>query len=364
MSAINFGTTVSLAEAAALIRVNPNKRYFLRGEPGIGKSSIMDYFERHYGNGYVYVYFDCVNKDLGDIAMPSIDRDKKITEYCLNAIFQHYTGKPMVIMLDEFSKAPQPVQNMLHPLLEVRNPRIGDFVLPAGSIVFSTGNMAGDGVGDNIKAHTLNRVSVLTVRKPNAEEWLGWAVNHDIDPVVMAWVDRFPHALDSYLRDNIEGNPYVFNPKVQQVSYVSPRSLENVSKSIANREELAAALGAASASNALLADMIGTLGEAGARDMHAFVEYQDQLPTWDTIIATPRSAPIPDGDGARAVLVFGAVSKVDKESITPFMDYVGRMPMAWQAIFALNIARNPQKQQIAFTSTKFRDWCTANEEIL
>lgn len=356
MSTLNFGTTVSLAEAATLIRVCENKNYFLRGEPGIGKSSIMDYFEKEFGDNYSYVYFDCANKDLGDIAMPSIDRDKKITEYFLNGVFQHYTGKPMIIMLDEFTKAPQPVQNMLHPMLERRNKRIADFPLPAGSRVFMTGNMASDGVGDNIKAHTLNRVTTITVRKPSAEEWLAWAVSNEIDPVVMAWVDRFPHALASYLEGEQESNPYIFNPKKMQGACVSPRSLQLVSDSIKHREQLT--------SNALLADMIGTIGESGARDMHAFVEYQDQLPSWEEVISNPKSAKLPDSPGACAVMVFGGVARVDRASITPFMEYVERMESEWQAAFAINISKNKDKNQIAFTSQKFRDYCLQNVDIL
>jgi len=35
----NQAVTVSLEEAADLIAANPNVRYMLRGEPGIGKSS-------------------------------------------------------------------------------------------------------------------------------------------------------------------------------------------------------------------------------------------------------------------------------------------------------------------------------------
>ena len=93
MTKINFGTTVSLDEAATLVRVNANKRYFLRGEPGIGKSSIMDAFERHFGDAYAYAYFDCAQKDLGDIAMPSMNRELRVTEYFPNAVLQLQTGK-------------------------------------------------------------------------------------------------------------------------------------------------------------------------------------------------------------------------------------------------------------------------------
>lgn len=356
MTTINFGTTVSLDEAATLIRVCSTNRFFLRGEPGIGKSSIMAALERHFGDAYVYAYFDCAQKDLGDIAMPMPNRDLKVTEYFPNAALQLQTGKPVVIMLDEFTKAPQPVQNMLHPLLEPRNPRLGDIPLPEGSIVFLTGNMASDGVGDNIKAHTLNRVTTVTVRKPSADEWLAWAVNHNIDPVVMAWVNQFPHAMSSYLEGDQDGNPYIFNPKKMQGAFVSPRSLQLVSQITSQRDQLTA--------NSLLAAMIGQIGESGARDMHAFVEYQDQLPTWEAITTTPKKAKLPDSPGACAVMVFSAVAKVDRATITPVMEYIERMEAEWQAVFAINIAKNPIKNNIAFTSTKFRDWTLANVDVL
>jgi hypothetical protein len=356
MTALNFGLTVSLKEAATLVQTCVGNRFFLRGEPGIGKSSIMTAFKAHFGSAYAYAYFDCAQKDLGDIAMPSMNREMRVTEYFPNAALQLQTGKPVIIMLDEFTKAPQPVQNMLHPLLEAHNPRLGDVELPEGSIVLLTGNMASDGVGDSIKAHTLNRVTTITVRKPSAEDWLQWGVSAGIDPVVLAWVDRFPHAMTSYMDEGQDSNPYIFNPKKMQGAYVSPRSLQLVSNIIKHRDHIS--------SNALLASMIGTIGESGARDMHAFVEYQDQLPSWDEVVKNPKAAKLPDSPGACAVMVFGGVARIDADTITPFMEYIGRMESEWQAAFAINISRNKDKNQIAFRSTKFRDYCLANVDIL
>ena len=356
MTQVTFGTTVSLDEAATLIRVCPTTRFFFRGPPGIGKSSMQGTLKRYFGDAYAFAYFDCAQKDLGDIAMPVTNRELRVTEYFPNAVLQLQTGKPVCIMLDEFTKAPQPVQNMLHPLLEAHNPRLGDIPLPEGSIVFLTGNMASDGVGDNIKAHTLNRVTTVTVRPPSADEWLAWAVNNDIDPVVMAWVNQFPHAMESYLDGDQDSNPYIFNPKKMQGAFVSPRSLQLVSNILKQREHLTA--------NATLAAMIGTIGEAGARDLHAFVDYQDQLPSWEAITTSPKTARLPESPGACAVLVFGGIARIDRTTITPFMEYVERMEPEWQAVFAINVAKNPSKQQIAFTGPKFRDWCTTNVDIL
>ena len=113
MSEIKFGKSITLKQAANLIRTNPTTRFLLQGEPGIGKSSLLESIAN--GLGYDYAYIDVPNMDLGDIAMPVIDHETKTTRYYPNARFGIHTGKPMVIMLYEFTKGADPVKNMLHP---------------------------------------------------------------------------------------------------------------------------------------------------------------------------------------------------------------------------------------------------------
>ena len=50
--------------------------------------------------------------------------------------------------------------------------------------------------------------------------------------------------------------------------------------------------------------------------------------------------------------------------MTPFMEYLSRMEMEWQATFVINVAKNPDKQQIAFSSSTFRDWLQNNQDLL
>ena len=359
MSAITFGKTLSLKQATNLILAVPENVHCLVGEPGIGKSSVLGTLE---AAGYMTAYIDVPNMDLGDIAMPIVNKETKQTEYAPSARFRLQeaakAGKRVAIMLDEFSKGAQPVQNMLHPLLEAHNPRLGDIPLPKGSIVFLTGNLSTDSVGDSLKAHTLNRIVRVHVRKPNAEEWLEWAANTDkgIDPIVMAWVHQYPHAMASYLDDGQDNNLYIFNPRKPMTSYVSGRSLERASNTMKKRDMLD--------NEQLLSSLIGTIGEAAARDMQAFVEYQDKLPKWADIIANPDKAPVPDGAGATSVLVFGAVQRVDKQTIDPFMQYLSRLEAEWQACFVVNMGRSVQKQEVAFKSKAFADWVRVNEDIL
>ena len=354
MAEVNFGKTVSLAQAKNLIITNPDSRFMLRGEPGIGKSWMLEEIANAMGYGYAYI--DVPNLDLGDIAMPVIDHETKTTRYYPNARFGLHTGKPMVIMLDEFSKGAEPVKHMLHPMLEKANPRLGDLSISKENIVFLTGNLATDGVGDSMKAHTLNRIVPITVQKPDAEQWLTWAIPNGVEPEVCAWVNQFPHVLASYTDPAQSENPYIFNPKRAQTAFVSPRSLVTASNIVRTRHK--------NDNDSVIAALIGSIGESGARDMQAYLEFSDQLPTWEQTITHPTTTKIPTDPGACAIVVFGAISRVEKDTITPFMQYMERMSAEWQAVFAINVSRAKAKQQIAFSCKAFADWVAKNQDLL
>jgi hypothetical protein len=354
MSEVNFGKSITLKQASALIQANPETRFLLEGEPGIGKSSLLESIAN--GMGYDYAYIDVPNMDLGDIAMPVIDHDTKTTKYYPNARFKIHLGKPLVIMLDEFTKGADPVKNMLHPMLEKANPRLGDIPISRDTIVFLTGNLSTDGVGDNLKAHSRNRLVPVRIRKPDADEWIDWAMNKGIEPEVIAWVNRFPHVLASYTDGGSGDNPYIYSPKSNQKAFVSPRSLETASNIVRSRKLLDP--------DTVIASLTGAIGEAGARDMQAYIEFSDQLPTWEATIAHPTSTPIPTSAGACAIVVFGAIARMTKETITPFMEYLSRFDAEWQAVFAINIAKTPSKQQIAFSCRAFSDWVAKNQDLL
>ena len=355
MADISFGKTVTLMQAAKVIAATPMNRYLLEGEPGIGKSSLIKTLQAMFPT-HSTAYIDVPNMDLGDIAMPVVQHETKTTAYYPNSRFQLHLGKPVITKLDEFTKGAEPIKNMLHPMLEVVNPRLGDITLHPESITFLTGNLSSDGVGDSLKAHSRNRIIPLHVRKPDADEWIGWALNNDIAAEVVAWVKQYPHALASYLDASQADNPYIYNPRKAQKAFVSPRSLERVSNVVKVRSQLD--------TDSLIAAMTGAVGESASRDMQAFIEFSDQLPTWETVMSGPRTASVPESAGACAIVVFGAISKVTKDTFSPFMEYLERFEPEWQACFAINIAKTPSKQQIAFGNKKFADWVQKNEDLL
>ena len=354
MSEINFGKTITLKQAANLIKSNPETRFLLQGEPGIGKSSLLKNIADSLG--YDHAYIDVPNMDLGDIAMPVIDHDSKTTRYYPNARFKVHEGKPLVIMLDEFTKGADPVKNMLHPMLEKANPRLGDLSLNNDTIVFLTGNLTTDGVGDSLKAHSRNRLVPVTIQKPDAEQWIEWALNKGLEAEVIAWVNRFPHVLASYTDAAQGDNPYIYNPRKPMNAFVSPRSLETASNIVRTRKQ--------NDPDTVIAALTGAIGESGARDMQAYIEFSDQLPTWEATIKDPKHTSVPTSPGACAIVVFGAIARIDKQTINPFMEYLERFDPEWQAVFAINIAKTPTKQSIAFSAKAFADWVAKNQDLL
>jgi len=354
MSVLNFGHTVSLQDFAKSIGiVGKDVTVIGQGEPGIGKSSMLKVLAQQYPD-YEIAYIDCTLLDLGDFALPYTEMagDMKVTKFAPNARFKMHTGKPVIVMLDEIGKAMKAVKNVLLTLMLEQ--RIGDHYLPEGSIVFGTTNLLSDGVGDMLEAHARNRVCMTTVRKPDADEWIEWAISSNIAPEVIAWVKQFPHALASYTDASQKDNPYIFNPtRAGMGAVVTPRSLEKASHIAKRRSELGDSL--------TISMLTGTIGESASRDMQAFFTVVDKLPTWDAIMASPSTTKMPTDTVAKCILVFSAITRVEKDSLPKWMTYLQRMDMEWQALFATSVMKSQAKQAFCVMNKEFKDWALKNQ---
>jgi len=336
---------VTLNQAATLIaNCGTNITFMLKGQPGIGKSSILHSLAAQLPDYHV-AYIDVTNLDLGDVAMPVIDRDIMVTNYAPNARFglarnQH---KPVLLMLDELTKATKPILNMLLPIILER--RLGDVALPEGSIVFATGNLESDGVGDTLPGHAYNRMTVLDVGNPDADSWLNWAMSNDIAPEVCAFAKQYPQVFDRYDLTSGE-NFYIYNPLRGQTKAVcTPRSLAKASWLIKSR----AVLG-----DALLPALVGTIGEAAARDMEAMVTLADQVPSFDAITKAPDTCRLPQGVGSYFLVAFMLAGRVKQDTMDAVMTYVSRFEsFEAKALFLSSVAGNADKVRFAVLNRSF-----------
>ena len=112
--------TVTLAETAPMMAANPNNRFFLVAEPGVGKTSLAAELSRI--TGYPYEIIDVPNMGIGDGAIPIPDMETKTLNYYPNGKFRLHEGKPVIICLDEFTNATFHIDTEMMPIVEGTDP--------------------------------------------------------------------------------------------------------------------------------------------------------------------------------------------------------------------------------------------------
>lgn len=331
---------LSFNECVSALKCDGHKvTHMFEGEPGIGKSALGKTVAAELGRDFVYL--DIANMSLGDLMYPVPDRERKCMEFYPNEIFKLHEQKPCVIMLDEWTKGSKEVKNMTLPLVLER--RLGSVPLHPETIVFSTGNMTRDGVGDSIQAHQKNRFTAVTMRKPTADEWIdNFALNNNVHPVVIAFVNEYPQVMESYMdmdETQLNENGYIFNPRKQQSAYVSPRSLQFGSDVIWTKDQKTV--------DTLLAQLTGQLGAAGAADLLNFVRMNEELPPLAAVIADPEGATLPTKPTNRLLLTFSLLVRSDKDNVASIIKYMSRMNNEMQALFMNKLLSTKSKAQWA-----------------
>lgn len=356
MSKINFTLAVSIDEAKTAIKtVGQYITPIIVSEPGVGKSSILKMLEQEMGTEeYDFIYVDCPVKDMMDVAASIPNHESKSLEYYVSSLFKLGNGKKKVVMLDEFMKAPKLLQIIFTRMILERT--VGDEPLPAGSIVFATSNNASDGVGDSMLAHVGNRVTVLKMSKPTADQWNVWASANNVARPIRAWAAMNPRAFYSYTDGGQDDNPYIFKPSGTAQQFVSPRSLAKASPIVSSKDELGEHL--------MMAMLAGTIGEAAAKSMAAFIALEGKLISFKDVIKAPTTVAVPDDVSAQVMMMFEAVDCVEtQDDLSKYMQFINRIKSSEvQSIFFTMMMRG--KSRVARYNEEIRKWAADNHMLM
>jgi hypothetical protein len=351
---------VEIEEAAkAVMAYGKEITPIIQGEPGSGKSTILKILEEQYGDKYEYIYVDCPVKDIGDVALNIPVHDTKQLETYVAKLFNLNSTVPKVIMLDEIMKCPKMLQIIFWRLCLERF--VGDVPLPKGSVVFATSNNQTDGVGDGMLAHGGNRVMILKMRKPNAKKWNVWATDNDVHPLIRAWVAMNPRCLNSYLElgaEELNINPYIFNPQKAALSFVSCRSLAKCDVIIRNRDQMGVGVTEAA--------LAGTIGQAGAESMAAFFALEKEIQPVRLCIMEPEKTPIPEKPAALFMMMFNAIDEIDtQDDLAGFMKYMDRVKSSEiQALFFTMVSQSRKTVKLANGNARVKKWVSENFNLI
>lgn len=352
---LSFNQVLNLITA-----VGDKRTVIVEGENGIGKTALFHALKRDpkFANHIAVDPIDCTQLSDGSVWMPDLDRENGISRELPNERFGVSRtnqrgvngGKPILCFLDEVAKAPQFIKNVLAPIIYEH--RVGNYHFVEGSVVFCATNLSVEGLGDSIQAHLRNRLVFVKMRKPTAEEWVRWATDAALNPMVIAFVNNEPRVMDSFIdyakggkfegKDQSKDNGYIFNPKAVQLAYASPRSLAAAS------DILDAGLGVLD-DDTLEAALEGTVGPVTAQAMSSFVRFGKDICEYARVIKDPKNAPLSNNPTAQLIQVFQFVSRAaDRAEAEAIVEYVWRMRAEMQSIFCNTVASS---QRVALFAT-------------
>jgi hypothetical protein len=356
---------LSSAQVINLIAAVGHKRtVIVEGENGIGKTALFHQLKRlpKFANHIAVDPIDCTQLSDGSVWMPDLDRDNGVSRELPNERFgvsktnqRGVNGsKPIIAFLDEIAKAPQFIKNVLAPI--VYEQRVGNYHFVEGSVIFCATNLSIEGLGDSIQAHLRNRLVFVKMRKPTADEWVKWATDAGINPMVIAFVSNEPRVMASFLdyekggayegKDMSKDNGFVFNPKSTQQAYATPRSLAAAGDIL---DEGLGILDDTTIEQAL----IGTVGYTTAESLASFVRFGREICDYARVIKDPKTAPLSDNPTAQLIQVFQFVSRAkDRTEAEAIVTYVWRMRAEMQSIFCNTVATS-QRVDLFITLSDF-----------
>jgi hypothetical protein len=315
---------------------------FIWGKPGIGKSDVVrqvadDLFAEKYGfkidkKGRLHdkkgkfikdrpylIDIRAVLLDPVDLrGIPSVNGDK-LAHWCQPSFWPR-EGEG-IIFLDELPQAPPLTQSGLMQL--TLEGKIGEYSKPVGWHIIAAGNRETDKSG----AHRMNMALANRFVHINfdcdLDEWIKWALSHEIQTEIIAWTKFRPEMFNN------------FDPqKTNEKAWCSSRTLEFLSN-LMNTKPLPE----------IEYDLYsGTIGEVAATDFVGFLRIFRNLPNPDLILLNPEKASVPK-DPATMYALCGALGhKANDQNIGQVIKYANRMPDEFNVLMMATFVFRPKPE--------------------
>jgi hypothetical protein len=307
---------------------------FILGAPGGGKSACARDIVHELGIENVVEFTASLRDPVDVLGVPQTTGD--FTRWVPPQEFYQLrqgTGRSALI-LEELSDAPVPMQNALCGVIYDR--RAGSLGLSDDLFIIATGNRTEDKSGANrITSKLANRTRRFDFQE-NIDDWTEWALDADIDPVLIQFL-RFRPGLLSDFDANRFANP---TPRAwERVSFI-PQSLDK---------------------GLFFDNCAGEVGEGAAAEYTGFRRIYESLPDVDSILLDPAGADLPSDPATLYALTGALARKSTKDNFDRVSKYLSRMSPE----FNVMATKDAIKLQPAIKHTRsFVEWASANADVL
>jgi hypothetical protein len=236
---------------------------FLWGKPGIGKSDLVRQFAEEHEMDLIDLRLTTLEScDLR--GLPRINHETGLTEW-VRPEFLPEIDTPVAIFLDELTAAEPRIQASAYQLILDRC--IGRHRLPDQAWVLGAGNAPEDGAVSYGMGTALADRFVHVKVVANVQDWMDWAIDHDLAPEVITFLRVRPEMLDTSAGQE----------QTEQIVTPSPRSWARVSRVLQQtRDQRVRALA-----------VNGLVGEGVAVDFFHTLEEIGQLPPIEKLLGMP-----------------------------------------------------------------------------
>lgn len=332
VASISDHITVSPMQAArALLYITrANRPAFLWGSPGIAKSDIVRLVSKW------DKYDQC--RDVRAVLLDPTDlhgypyRDGNRMKFCVPEFMPVDPKSRGILFLDEPNRAPMATQNALLQLTLDR--QLGEYRLPDEWRIVLAGNRQTDGGGVTQMSSALSNRMCHFVIEPDLNEWVNWAEGNIKAPVVKPAVAA-GKGMHPVVTAFVKFRGELLNQfRPRELAFASPRSYHILSDVMWQEPD----------QDLMLAIACGCIGMGAGREFMSFYNLvKAGAPSLDAIIASPKTAKVPDNPALMYAIASGLSRIATVTNIDAVMAYVRRIPMEFAEMLTRSMTARDSK---------------------
>lgn len=316
--------------------------WLILGQPGGGKSALaVDIVHTLGGTDENTVVFVPSLRDPVDV-LGTPRNNGVMTEWVPPSEFyklRHIESdpdRPCFLVIEEMSDASMAMMNAMCRIVHERY--AGDLKLARNLFIIGTSNRTQDKSGANrLSTKLSNRLNIQHFDE-NLDDWVNWAINRNLDPVLIQFLRFKPNLLSDFDANR----EYGINP--------TPRAWEKVAGTSLK-------LG----TDKFMQVVKGLVGEGAAAEYTAFRKIYDNLISFEEVVMNPTTVKIPKDLSAQYAIVGSVSHNTTPANIERVAQFVDRLPTDFGVMFWQDtIKRTP-----AIKTTKpFIKWATASSNVV
>jgi len=322
--------------ATQILRKSPTAVPFFKGKPGMGKSDACLQVGRNLGISEDRILIVHVNNhDVVDFTgVPSVvDGQTRFNPTEMFYKFREGTGAGLIV-LEELPQSSTHHQTWAAGfLLERTTPT---FKLDKDIRFLVTGNRVEDRAGaKQLLTHLSNRMYEFEM-ETSLDDWCGWAMENDIEPLGIAFLRMRPQLLNDFdASRSVNPTQRAWSQLFTEVPNDLPTDLYMMACE-------------------------GKVGEGAAAEWVAARDLMGKMPSIDAIRLSPDKIEIPDEPAVKYAVSTALSMTTEPEAFERDMIFMSRMPKEFQMVYVTDALRlHPKLQQ----TKQFIDWAVANKDI-